>query len=121
MQVLHTYGAYLNGMRSLFHLPPLTDAFVRGYFNVYKILLERGARPILGLDRNFFRSFGTDIFKSSTKGRRHFIQLLFDHGKNIQFIDSHSNDSLQEVILKGNLNYMLFVLKQMESVIENHF
>ena len=87
-QVLHTYGASLNGMRSVFHYPPLADAFVRGYFHVYKTLLERGARPILGLDRNFFRSFGTDIFNSGTKGRRHFIQLLFDHGKHFQCIYS---------------------------------
>jgi hypothetical protein len=86
MQVLHTYGAYLNGMRSLFHLPPLADAFVRGYYDVYKTLLERGALPMMGLDRNYFRSFGTEIFKSATKGRRHFIQLLFDHGKDLRSV-----------------------------------
>ena len=75
------YGASLNGMKSMFHLPPLAEAFVRGYFDVYKILLELGARPVLGLDRNVFRSFGTDLFDTGTKGRRHFIQLLFDHGQ----------------------------------------
>ena len=64
----------------MFHLPPLAEAFVRGYYDVYKILLELGAKPILGLDRNFFRSFGTALFDTGTAGRRHFIQLLYDHG-----------------------------------------
>lgn len=75
----------------MFHLPPLADAFVRGYFDVYKTLLERGARPVLGLDRNFFRSFGTEIFNSGAKGRRHFIQLLFDHGKNSPFVPTFAS------------------------------
>ena len=64
----------------MFHLVPLAEAFVRGYWDVYKLLLELGAKPSLGLDRNFFRSFGTDLFETGTKGRRHFIQLLYDHG-----------------------------------------
>ena len=66
----------------MFHLAPLAEAFVRGYFDVFKILLEHGAKPILDLDRNMFRSFGTQLFNLGTKGRRHFIQLLYDHGKN---------------------------------------
>jgi hypothetical protein len=65
----------------MFHLPPLAEAFVRGYFDVFKILLERGARPSIDLNRNMFRSFGTELFNTGTKGRRHFIQLMYDHGK----------------------------------------
>ena len=64
----------------MFHLPPLGEAFMRGYYDVYKILLELGARPALDLERNMFRSFGTKLFEFGTKGRRHFIQLLYDHG-----------------------------------------
>ena len=76
------YGASLNGIKTMFHLPPLAEAFVRGYFDVFKILLELGARPSLNLERNMFRSFGTQLFGTGTKGRRHFIQLMYDHGKN---------------------------------------
>jgi hypothetical protein len=65
----------------MFHLPPLAEAFVRGYYDVYKILLELGAKPILDLDRNIFRSFGVKLFNTGEKGRAHFIQLLYDHGK----------------------------------------
>jgi hypothetical protein len=66
----------------MFHLLPLTEAFVRGYFDVYKTLLELGAKPILDLDRPMIRSFGTQLFDTGVKGRRNFIQLLYDHGKN---------------------------------------
>lgn len=64
----------------MFHLVPLAEAFVRGYSDVYKTLLELGAKPVLGLDRNVFRLFGTQLFDIGTKGRRHFIQLLYEHG-----------------------------------------
>ncbi len=64
----------------MFHLPPLTESFVRGYFDVFKILLELGAKPLLELDRAMFRSFGTELFNTGTKGRQHFIQLIYDHG-----------------------------------------
>jgi len=70
------YGASLNGFKSVFHLSPLAEAFVRGYFDVYKILLELGAKPALDLDRNMFRSFGTQLFDTGIKGRGNFIQLL---------------------------------------------
>jgi len=66
----------------MFHSTPLAEAFIRGYFDVYKILLELGAKPSLNLDRNMFRSFGTQLFNTGTNGRQHFIQLLYDHGKN---------------------------------------
>ena len=62
-------------------MPPLTEAFLRGYFDVYKTLLELGARPVLDLERSVFRSFGTQLFESGAKGGRHFIQLLHGHGK----------------------------------------
>ena len=65
----------------MFHLLPLAEAFLRGYFDVFKILLELGAKPVLDLERNMFRSFGTQLFNTGTKGRRHFIQLMYDHGK----------------------------------------
>jgi len=68
----------------MFHLVPLAEASVRGYFDVYKTLLELGAKPSLDLDRNMFRSFGTQLFNTDTKGRRHFIQLLYDHGGDIE-------------------------------------
>jgi hypothetical protein len=70
-------------LKTTFHLPPLAEAFVRGYFDVYKILLELGAKPILGLDRNFLRSFGIALYDSGARGRRHFIQLLYDHGNTL--------------------------------------
>jgi hypothetical protein len=85
------HGASLNGLKSMFHLPPLAEAFVRGYFDVYKILLKLGAKPILGLDRNFFRSFGIELFDTGTKGRRNFIQLLYDHGNTQYKILNHRN------------------------------
>ena len=72
----------MNGFKSMFHLAPLAEAFVRGYFDVFKILIEHGAKPVLDLDRNTFRSFGLQLFNTGTKGRKHFIQLLYDHGKN---------------------------------------
>ncbi len=72
----------MHGIKSRFHLLPLAEAFVRGYFDVYKTLLELGARPTLDLDRTMCRSFGTKLFDTGVKGRRHFIQLLYDHGKN---------------------------------------
>ena len=65
----------------MFHLAPLAEAFTRGYFDAFKLLLELGARPNLGLDRNTFRSFGTQLFSAGDKGRHRFIQLIYDHGK----------------------------------------
>jgi hypothetical protein len=64
----------------MFHLAPLAEAFVRGYFDVYNTLLELGAKPSLDLARNMFRSFGTQLFDTGIKGRQHYIQLLYDHG-----------------------------------------
>ncbi|CAF1129897.1 unnamed protein product [Rotaria sp. Silwood1] len=84
IELLHQYGASINGFKSMFHLTPLAEAFTRGYFDVFKILLELGAKPILNLDRNIFRSFGTQLFDTGIKGRRHFIQLMYDHGGNIE-------------------------------------
>lgn len=79
----------------MFHLPPLAEAFVRGYYDVYQILLKLGAKPILGLDRNFFRSFGIELFDIGTKGRRHFIQLLYDHG------NTHKSSKIPNDFLLG--------------------
>ncbi|CAF2883156.1 unnamed protein product [Rotaria sp. Silwood2] len=84
IELLHQYGASLNGLKSMFHLTPLAESFTRGYFDVFKVLLELGAKPILNLDRNIFRSFGTQLFTTGTKGRQHFIQLMYDHGGNIE-------------------------------------
>lgn len=70
----------------MFHLLPLAEAFTRGYFDVYKTLLELGAKPMLGLDRSVFRSYGTQLFDTGVKGRRQFIQLLYDHGNKIEKI-----------------------------------
>ncbi|CAF1016814.1 unnamed protein product [Rotaria sordida] len=84
IELLHLSGASLHGFKSMFHLPPLAEAFTRGYFDVFKILLELGAKPILNLHRNIFRSFGTQLFDTGIEGRRHFIQLLYDHGGDIE-------------------------------------
>lgn len=65
----------------MFHLIPLAEAFTRGYFETFQILLELGARPCMDLGRNTFRSFGTDLFLPGAKGRQRFIQLLYEHGK----------------------------------------
>ena len=65
----------------MFHAVPLAEAFVRGYFDVFKTLLELGARPTLDLDRNTFRSFGSQLFLTGEKGRQSFIQLLYEHGE----------------------------------------
>ena len=65
----------------MFHLIPLAEAFTRGYFETFEILLQLGARPCLDLGRNTFRSFGTELFLSGAKGRGQFIQLLYEHGK----------------------------------------
>ena len=67
----------------MFHLAPLAEAFIRGYLDAFKLLLELGARPNLGLDRNTFRSFGTQLFSAGDKGRQRFIQLIYDHGRMI--------------------------------------
>jgi hypothetical protein len=87
------YGASLNGIKSMYHLLPLGEAFVRGYFDVFRILLELGAKPLLDVNRNILRSFGTQLFDTGTKGRRHFIQLMYDHG-NIKSIDGNHIDIL---------------------------
>lgn len=69
----------------MFHLPPVADAFVRGYYDVFKTLLELGAKPILNLERNTLRSMNTQLFDVGPKGRRRFIQLLHDHG-NVEYM-----------------------------------
>ncbi|UJR30263.1 hypothetical protein I4U23_017801 [Adineta vaga] len=84
VELLHTYGASLNGIKSMFYLPPLAESFIRGYYDVFKMLLERGAKPILDLHWNTFRSFGTQLFDTGTKGRRHFVQLMHDHGADME-------------------------------------
>ncbi len=71
----------------MFHLSPLSESFIRGYFDVFKILLELGAKPLLDLNRNTFRSFGIQLFDTGIKGRRNFIQLMYDHG-NRKYKDS---------------------------------
>ena len=84
----------------MFHLIPLAEAFTRGYFETFQILLELGARPCLDLERNTFRSFGTDLFLTGAKGRQHFIQLLFEHGKRAKCqLDFH----LIRIDLGGNI------------------
>jgi hypothetical protein len=83
MQVLHAYGASLDGSKSMFHLSPLTEAFSRGYFDIFRLLLELGVKPEMQVDRGMCRSFGSRLFETGIKGRRHFIQLLYDHGKHI--------------------------------------
>ena len=72
----------------MFYLAPLAEAFIRGYFDVFKVLLERGAPPVIDLHWNTFRSFGTKMFETGTKGRRHFVQLMFDHGTALSRIQS---------------------------------
>ncbi|CAF3689425.1 unnamed protein product [Rotaria socialis] len=84
IKLLHKYGASVNGLESMFYLSPLSEAFIRGYFDAFKILLELGAKPVLSLDRNTLRSFNTQLFGMGTKGRKHFIQLMYDHGGNIE-------------------------------------
>ncbi|CAF0852726.1 unnamed protein product [Adineta steineri] len=84
IELLHNYGASLNGIKSMHHLAPLAEAFVRGYFNVFKTLLELGAQPSINLHRNTIRSFGVQLFDTNLKGRRHYIQLMYDHGANIE-------------------------------------
>ena len=79
--MLHRYGAFIHGLKTLFHLVPLAEAFVRGYLDVFKTLLELGARPTLDLERNTFRTFGSQLFLPGDKGRQAFIQLLYDHGE----------------------------------------
>lgn len=65
----------------MFYLTPLAEAFMRGYYDVFKVLLERGAKPVLDLHWNTFRSFGKQLFDVGTKGRQRFVQLMYDHGK----------------------------------------
>ncbi|CAF0819728.1 unnamed protein product [Adineta ricciae] len=84
VELLHTFGASLNGVKSMFYLTPLAEAFMRGYYDVFKVLLERGAKPVLDLHWNTFRSFGKQLFDIGTKGRQRFVQLMYDHGADIE-------------------------------------
>ncbi|CAM4739799.1 unnamed protein product [Rotaria magnacalcarata] len=84
IELLHKYGASVNGSESMFYLSPLSEASMRGYFDAFKILLGLDAKPVLSLDRNTLRSFNTQLFDMGTKRRKHFVQLMYDHGGNIE-------------------------------------
>lgn len=103
----------------MFHLAPLAEAFVRGYFDVFRILLEMGARPQLELDRNIFRSFGHELFLNGEKGRQHFIQLLYDHGEEKKSNEHFDGFVLQVVTSKMNLKFTQFESNPMEFFVTN--
>jgi ankyrin repeat protein len=93
---------YQSGNSSL----PLVEATLEGHDELVRLLLESGADPRLCHGQNNI----TALIMAARQNNAAIIQLLLDHGADIEAMDTYGNSALLEACHKSSFESILYLL-----------